>query len=88
MSTAAMRPANARKECGVAWLNWGAAGDGIGNSHGGFITYRQMLASPDYKQGIWATQKPGDERATLGEHYPAMHYEAKAAFEARGCPVR
>lgn len=68
-------------------MNWGV-GDGIGNPHWGFLALRQMLPSPGFKKCLWATQGLGDERRALGAHYPEATYEAKAAFEARGCPVR
>jgi hypothetical protein len=81
------RPSNARAECGVAWLAWGP-GNSLGNPHGGTINMRHMMASPSFKNSLWATQKPGDEREALGEYFPDSHYLGKAAFEAKGCPVR
>ena len=87
VSTPAARPANARPECGVAWMNWGV-GDGIGVPHGGFLAFRHMLPSPNFKNSLWATQGLGDERRALGDCRPEATYEAKAAFEARSCPVR
>jgi len=87
VSTPAARPSNARTECGVAWMDWGV-GDGIGNPHGGFVVLRHMLPAPSFKNSLWATQKPGDERQALGPYFPDTTYEAKAAFESRGCPAR
>ena len=87
VSTPEVRPANARPECGVAWMNWGV-GDGIGNPHGGFLAFRHMLPSAGFKNSLWATHGLGDERRALGDYYPEATYEAKPAFEARGCPVR
>jgi hypothetical protein len=81
------RPANARSECGVAWMPWGV-GDGIDNPHGGYLIHRHMKPAPGFKQSLWSTQVPGDERSVLGEYYPQMNYHSKAAFEARGCPAR
>lgn len=88
VSSAATRPANARKDCGVAWLDWGSAGDGIGNPDGGFLVFRHMLPAPGFKNSLWATERPGDEQRALGNYYPLTTYESRAAFEARGCPVR
>lgn len=85
VSTAAKRPANARTECGVAWLDAGEMGDGIGNPHGGFLLYRHMLPSADFTQSLFATHKPGDEQSTLGQYYPQTRYQSKAEFEQRGC---
>ena len=39
-------------------------------------------------KSLFATQKPGDEQATLGEYYPVSTYQSKAGFEALGCPAR
>jgi hypothetical protein len=87
VSTAEARPADARPECGVAWMNWGV-GDGIGNPHGGFLAFRHMMPSPGFKNRQWATQGLGNERRAPGDCYPEARYESKAAFEARGCAVR
>lgn len=87
VSTPAARPANARAECGVAWMPWGV-GDGIDNPHGGYLINRHMKPSPGFSKSLWSTKTPGDERAVLGEYYPTMNYQDKAAFEARGCPVK
>ncbi|MES2072649.1 MAG: hypothetical protein V4488_19975 [Pseudomonadota bacterium] len=80
------RPANASAACGVAWLDWGHAGDGIGNSSGGFLAYRHMMPSADfYPHSLFATRKPGDETAVLGEYFPHATYMSKAEFEKLGC---
>lgn len=85
LSSAAKRPANARTECGVAWLDAGKMGDGIGNPHGGFLLYRHMMPAADFKQSLFATQKIGEEKAVLGAYYPQTNYMSKAEFEQRGC---
>ncbi len=86
ISSAAQRPANARAECGVAWMDWGQGG--FENPDGGFLAYRHMLPSPDFAKSLFATRKPGDEQATLGEYYPASRYLSRADFEGRGCRAR
>ncbi|MBF7731682.1 hypothetical protein [Pseudomonas sp. N040] len=85
VSTAAQRPANARAECGVAWLDWGTAGDGIGNPHGGFLVFRHMMPAADFTRSLFATHKPGEEQQVLGEFYPRPRYQSRAEFEQRGC---
>ena len=85
LSSAADRPANARPECGIAWLDWGQAGDGIGNPDGGFLIMRQTLPAQDFKQSISATRKPGEERDLLGPFYPRTRYMSREAFERQGC---
>ncbi len=47
-----------------------------------------MKPSIDFANSLWSTQTLGDERQVLGAYYPEMSYQAKAAFEARGCPVK
>lgn len=85
MSKPEDRPANARPECGVAWMPWGI-GDGILNPHGGYLVWRQMMPSPEHApHSIFATRKLHEEAAVLGEHYPQPRYTSRAEFEARGC---
>ncbi len=83
-STEAMRPSNARLECGVVWRPWGI-GDGVDNPHGGLIAMRNMSPAPDFKQTIATVVKNGTEKEVLGEYFPRPSYQSKAAFEARGC---
>lgn len=84
VSPEASRPANARPECGVAWMAWGI-GDGVDNPHGGYLAHRHLKPVDAFKTSLWATKSPGDERAVLGEYYPEVSYESRQAFEARGC---
>lgn len=87
ISSSDARPANARAECGVAWMPWGV-GDGIDNPHGGYLINRHMKPSAGFTKSLWSTKTPGDERMVLGEYYPEIKYQTKAAFEARGCPAQ
>jgi hypothetical protein len=74
ISTADRRPINATPECGVAWMDWGAVGDGLGNPHGGMLIYRNMLAKPDFKKSVFDAREPGDEAGVLGEYFPHALY--------------
>ena len=86
VSHPAKRPANARAECGVAWLPWGA-GDGIGNPDGGFLVLRHMMPSAAFEpRSLFGTRKLGDEREVLGPYYPESSYMSRADFERAGCP--
>lgn len=86
MSKTSNRPANATTACGVAWLDWGTVGDGIGNPSGGFLVYRHMMPSAEfYSQSLFGTKKPGEEAVVLGEYYPKGAYVSKADFEQQGC---
>ena len=86
-STPELRPANAKPECGVAWRPWGV-GDGIDNPRGGLVVMRNMMPAADFHQSIFDVKEEGAEKEALGPYYPRSAYEAKAAFEARGCPVK
>jgi hypothetical protein len=79
VSTAESRPANARVECGVAWIEWGPQPQGL-------LIYRHMLPEPGFAEAIQNVPEPGAERAVMGEYYPEGEYlPDRAAFEARGC---
>jgi hypothetical protein len=79
VSTPANRPANARASCGVTWLAWGPAKQGL-------LIYRHMLAEPSFGQSIEQVANPGLERQTMADYYPdAQYLKGKAAFDARGC---
>jgi len=85
VSRRADRPANARPECGVAWLEWSERGDGAGHADDGLLFLRNMLPSPGFAQAVQNTRKPGDERAVMGEYLPAAVYSSTAEFDKRGC---
>src|SRR5919106_3069894 len=79
VSTAEQRPANARPECGVTWIEWGPQPQGL-------LIYRHMLPEPGFAEAIQNVPAPGAERAVMGEYYPEGEYlPDRAAFEARGC---
>jgi hypothetical protein len=87
MSKAADRPANARPECGVGWLDWGERGDGAGNPDYGFLIMRNMLVNRDFAEAIQRVPRPGAEADTMGAYFPISTYASRAEFEARGCPA-
>jgi hypothetical protein len=86
VSKAADKPANARPECGINWLDWGDAGDGAGNPDYGLLIMRNMLVSPDFKEAIQNVPRPGAEATTMGAYLPQTIYASRAQFESRGCP--
>lgn len=85
VSRADDRPANARADCGVGWLDWGARGDGAGNPHLGLLILRNLLPDAGFAQAIQRIPYPGAERATMGPYLPTLTYTTRAAFEQRGC---
>ena len=79
VSTAESRPANARPECGVAWIEWGPQPQGL-------LIYRHMLPEPGFAEAIQNVPEPGAERAVMGDYYPEGEYlPDRAAFEGLGC---
>ena len=87
VSEPADRPANARAECGVAWLRWGNRGDGAGDAGYGLLIMRNMLSMPDFDEAIQRVGAPSHEREVMNEHFPRSRYTTREAFEAEGCPA-
>jgi hypothetical protein len=88
-SRAADRPRNARRRCGVAWIEWSPRGDGARDHDFGWMQLRNMLPSPSFHHAIQDTRTPGDERRVLGPYLPTgTYYASKRAFEKLGCPAR
>ena len=82
VSTAASRPSNARRACGVTWLPWGPQPQGL-------LIYRHMLPVPSFRRAIQRVGEPGREKQVLGRVYPRSRYlPDAAAFERRGCRRR
>jgi hypothetical protein len=79
------RPSNARAACGVAWLSWGARGDGTGDPDYGLLIMRNMLVEPDFAEAIQQVPQPGQEQEVMNEHFPDSEYSTVEAFEDRGC---
>jgi hypothetical protein len=70
MSTAADRPANAERRCGIGWLPWGPDLKGI-------LAIRNMLPADSFHHAI-QNSEPGTERQTMGPYYPHVRYYASA----------
>jgi hypothetical protein len=85
LSRRADRPANARRRCGVAWLEWGRRGDGVGDPDYGFLIMRNLLASPRFGRAIQRVSEAGTEPRVMGPFFPHTTYSTKRRFEARGC---
>jgi hypothetical protein len=79
------RPRNATDQCGVAWMNWGTAGDGQGRKTLDYLVIREQLDAPSYAQGIDTITTPNTEQRVMGAHYPMDKYMTKAQFQQRGC---
>jgi hypothetical protein len=81
------RPRNATQRCGVAWMDWTAAGDGVPGGHPRLIalTMRNQLSDPSFAQGIDKVLTPGTEKQVMGDYLPDGAYTTKAQFEHRRC---
>lgn len=79
VSTPEQRPSNATAACGVNWIPWGPARDGV-------LIYRHMLPAPGFAQAIQRIPAQGRELETLGDYHPASRYFAdRASFQQLGC---
>lgn len=81
ISTPEDRPANARTECGVAWLAYGARPDGV-------AIMRNQLPDPDFEQAIHNVTEPGSEAQVLGQYMPRGSYTSTDEFASRGCDAK
>ena len=89
VSRAVDRPANARPECGVQWLEWGN-GDGLVGGQPGFgaIINRHTLVNPQFQQSYFAVTGANQEQQAMGEYLPYMsNFHERQRFEALGCPI-
>jgi hypothetical protein len=86
ISLPADRPANARTECGVAWMDWTLKGDQMGDPFLDFLMIRNMLASPDFTNSVQAIQTPDTVQTTMGPYYPQGTYMSPTQFDiVNGC---
>jgi hypothetical protein len=81
VSTPEDRPDNARPECGVNWMAWGARPDGV-------MIMRNQFAAPSFDHSVQKVIEPGTEEDVLGAYMPDGQYTSTMSFEARGCEKR
>ena len=86
------RPSNARPGCGVAWLDWGTAGDALEGEYEAdrrrtldLLVMRNQLSDPTFAQSIATVTTPGTEEKVMGPYYPRGTYMTKEEFEGRRC---
>jgi hypothetical protein len=81
------RPANANKENGITWIDWGP-GEGIDDprnrSDWGMLLMRFMVPHEDWQFNPAKATKPGMEAEVMGDYYPRGYYTTKEQFEAEG----
>lgn len=88
VTKAELRPWNAKRKCGVAWLRADPAGDGAGRPDAGTLITRNILPSAGFKQSIWNVTSPFTAREEMGAYYPQGTYMSKKSFQSHGCPFR
>lgn len=80
------RPGNATTENGIAWVNWGTAGEGLqgplNRKDFGLIVMRYMDVNPTWAQSPSNVTVPGTESKVMGPYFPRGQYTDKASFEA------
>ncbi|MSO41565.1 MAG: hypothetical protein EXQ70_06680 [Solirubrobacterales bacterium] len=80
------RPTNARKKCGVAWLESGPNGDGSGRPLHGALLTRNLLPDSRFHHSAWDVDAPNTAAEVMADNYPRGSYMSKAQFESYGCP--
>jgi len=82
------RPKNATAEHGVAWLNWGARGEGLDDPRNrpefGMLLLRIMANNPTWTHSPDNVKEPGTDEAVMGPYYPRGDYTDRTTFEAKG----
>jgi len=88
VTKAEVRPWNAKRKCGVAWLPADPEGDGAGRPDAGTLITRNILPSAGFDQSIWNVTSPFTAREEMGAYYPKGTYMSKKSFQSHGCPFR
>jgi hypothetical protein len=83
---AGVRPRNATKRCGVAWLPADPIGDAAGRPDVGSLVTRNVIPSPHFHKSSWDVTQPNTAAQVMGPYYPTGAYMSKAQFESMGCP--
>jgi hypothetical protein len=81
------RPENATAKCGVAWMNYGTAGDGYTRPDSTMLLLRNLAttAHPKFKNAIQNIATPGSVKSTMGAYLPTVTYTDAAKFQKTGC---
>ncbi|MGJ7513742.1 hypothetical protein ACSFE6_05310 [Pseudomonas baetica] len=68
------RPRVAHTECGIAWLPIADDGDGVKDPDVAVVQLRNMLTSPEFKNGVNSVAKDSDIASVMGEYAPKGTY--------------
>jgi len=83
VSRPSYRPENATYECGYAWLEFPAAGDGFGDVYLGELRNRWQMPLNDFKYAPHKAKKPGKEKKVMGEYFPVGEYMTPKKFDKK-----
>jgi hypothetical protein len=81
------RPTNATDKCGVAWMNYGTAGDGYTRPDSTLLIMRNLAttAHPAFPNAIQNINTPATVKQTMGPYLPTVTYTDAAKFKRLGC---
>ncbi len=81
------RPKNATDKCGVAWMNWGTAGDGYTRPRSTLMLLRNLTttAHPAFRNAIQNINTPATVKSTMGSYLPTVTYTNAKQFQHTGC---
>ena len=81
------RPKNATDKCGVAWMNWGTAGDGYTRPRSTMLVMRNLTttAHPAFRSAVQNIANPATIKQVMGAYLPAVSYTTAAKFQKHGC---
>jgi len=81
------RPSNATDKCGVAWMNYGTAGDGYTRPDSTLLILRNLstTAHPAFPHAIQNINTPAGVKSTMGPYLPTVTYADASQFQHTGC---
>jgi hypothetical protein len=83
------RPKNATAKCGVAWINYGTAGDGYTRRDSTLLIMRNLstTAHPAFPHAIQNIATPAAVKSTMGAYLPTVSYTDAKQFQHHGCTI-
>lgn len=81
------RPKNATDKCGVAWMNFGTAGDGYTRPDSTLVLLRNLTttAKPAFANAVQNIATPATVKSTMGAYLPTVTYTDAKQFQHTGC---
>ena len=85
------RPANAKRECGYRWMNFGKGenyDDPASRPYVDTLYTRFMAADPSFEQAPQNVDVAGTEKQVMGPYFPTSKYWSKSEFAKLGCKAK